>query len=133
VLVVDDDPGILKLLEPVLRREGYRVLTAAGGRTGLELLTGDPVQVVIADLVMPEMSGIDFLKRVRKLYPDTVRIALSGYSELDDLIAAINECAVFKFLIKPIVLDLFREALREAFLLVRAASPPTPMAVNWSI
>jgi len=116
VLLVDDDPDILKLLEQVLRRDGYRVLTAANGRAGLELLTGDPVQVVISDLFMPEMNGIDFLKRVRKLYPGTVRIALSGYGELDDLIATINECAVFKFLAKPIALDALRDALRQAFL-----------------
>ncbi len=53
---------------------------------------------------------------MRKLYPGTVRIALSGYGELDDLIATINECAVFKFLAKPIALDTLRDVLREAFL-----------------
>ncbi len=124
VLLVDDDPGVLKLLEQVLRREGYRVLTAANGRAGLELLTGCPVQVVISDLFMPEMNGIDFLRRVRKFYPGTVRIALSGYGELDDLIAVINKCAVFKFLAKPIALDLLRDTLREAFLMVRTSSSP---------
>jgi DNA-binding NtrC family response regulator len=116
VLLVDDDPGILKLLEQVLRRDGYRVLTAANGRAGLELLTGYAAQVVISELFMPEMNGIEFLKRVRKLYSGAVRIALSGYGELDDLIAMINECAVFKFLAKPIALDALRDALRQAFL-----------------
>jgi len=116
VLLVDDDTAILKLLEQVLRRDNYRVLTAANGRTGLELLTQYPVQVVISDLFMPEMNGIEFLKRARKLYPDTVRIALSGYGELADLIATINECAVFKFLAKPIALDALRDTLQQAFL-----------------
>ena len=131
VLLVDDDPGILKLLEQVLRRDGYRVLTAANGRAGLELLTGYAVQVVIADLFMPEMNGVEFLKRVRKLYPGAVRIALSGYGELDDLIATINECAVFKFLAKPIALDALRDTLRQAFSMARTPSSPTPLTVNW--
>lgn len=73
--------------------------------------------MVVADQLMPEMKGTDFLKRVRELYPDTLRIVLSGHSDMGTLIEAINEGAIYKFLAKPVPGNTLQTTLREAFLL----------------
>ena len=78
LLLVDDEPGVRAALTRMLRNEGYRILTAGSGLEALELLAVNPVQVIISDQRMPGMSGTEFLETVRHLYPNTVRIILSG-------------------------------------------------------
>lgn len=117
MLLVDDEATITTALSRLLRRDGYRILTANSARQGLELLARHQVGVVIADQLMPEMNGTEFLRRVRELYPDTVRIMLSGHGSLETLVEAINQGAIYKFLSKPVVADLLRTTLREAFAL----------------
>jgi DNA-binding NtrC family response regulator len=73
------------------------------------------VQVILSDQRMPEMSGTEFFSRVRQLYPDTIRIVLTGYTDLDSVTGAINRGAIYKFLTKPWDDDLLREQVREAF------------------
>ncbi|MGZ5001349.1 MAG: EAL domain-containing protein, partial [Methylomonas sp.] len=82
ILVVDDEPNILSSLRRLLRHEGYNILTAESGQAGLEQMAGHDVGVVIADSRMPQMGGAEFLGKVRIMYPDTVRIMLSGYTDL---------------------------------------------------
>ena len=101
LLLVDDEQNILNALRRLFRREGYRVLTAGSGAEALELLALNPVQVIISDQRMPEMSGVEFLSRVKDLYPRTVRIVLSGYSELSTVTDAINRGAIWKYISKP--------------------------------
>ena len=117
ILVVDDEPSILSALKRVLRREGYTVLTAPGGKEGLELLAAHEVGVVISDARMPEMPGAEFLGRVRELHPDTVRIMLSGYTDLDAITQAVNRGELFRFLAKPWddreLVDTVRDAFRH--------------------
>jgi len=115
LLVVDDEIGITNALKRTLRREGYRVLTAGSALEGLELLATHEVQVILSDQRMPQMNGSEFLSRVRELYPDTIRIVLSGYTDLETITDAINRGAIYKFLTKPWDDDLLREQLREAF------------------
>lgn len=115
LLLVDDEANIVASLKHLLRSEGYCILTASSGLEGLELLATNPVGVIISDQRMPEMTGVDFLRRVKNLYPDTVRIVLSGYTELRSVIDAINEGAVYKFLTKPWEDEQLREHVREAF------------------
>ena len=115
LLVVDDEIGITNALKRTLRREGYRVLTAGSALEGLELLAKHEVQVILSDQRMPQMNGTEFLSRVRELYPDTIRIVLSGYTDLETITEAINRGAIYKFLTKPWDDDLLREQLREAF------------------
>ncbi|UXI70203.1 EAL domain-containing protein [Tahibacter amnicola] len=122
LLVVDDEQGVRSALVRILRRDGYRVLTAEGGKEGLELLATNAVQVIISDQRMPNMSGTEFLHVVRQLYPDTVRIILSGYADLGVVTDSVNRGAVFKFLTKPWEDDLLREQVREAFRLYRPAT-----------
>jgi DNA-binding NtrC family response regulator len=114
LLLVDDDADALDLLHSVLLQDGYQVLTALSGAEALELLTLNDVQVVVSDQRMPVMSGSQFLERVGALYPDTLRIILSGYADFDAIIEAIN-CGVYRFYRKPWTGDVIREEIRNAF------------------
>jgi CheY-like chemotaxis protein len=115
LLVVDDDENIISALKRLLRRDGYRVLTATSGKQGLEILLHDIVDVVISDQRMPEMTGVEFLRQAKTICPDTVRIVLSGYTELASVTDAINEGAIYKFLTKPWDDGLLRASIHEAF------------------
>jgi FixJ family two-component response regulator len=115
LLLVDDEDNIRKALQRALRGAGYRILTAGSGAEALELLTREPVQVILSDQRMPEMTGAEFLGRVKELYPDTVRIVLSGYTDLSTITDAINRGAIYKFLTKPWDDALLRENIAEAF------------------
>jgi len=115
LLLVDDESGIRAALTRMLRGDGYRILTASNGAEGLEVLAVNPVQVIISDQRMPGMSGTEFLNVVKELYPDTVRIILSGYTDIEVVTESVNRGAVFKFLTKPWDDDLLREQVRDAF------------------
>lgn len=115
LLLVDDEENILSALVRLLRRDGYRILRANGGVAGLALLEKENVAVIVSDQRMPEMSGVEFLTRVKERYPQTVRIALSGYTDLNSVTAAINNGAIYKFLTKPWDDELLRRNVREAF------------------
>src|SRR5258705_6448145 len=96
VLCVDDEPHILEGLMLQLRRQ-FTVFTAPGGRAGLECLARERgFAVVISDMRMPEMDGAAFLARAREEHPDAVRILLTGNSDLDAAIAAVNEGEIFR-------------------------------------
>lgn len=115
ILLVDDEENIIKALIRLFRRDGYRILKANSGGEGLEALSNNEVSVIISDQRMPEMTGVEFLSRVKDLYPDTVRIVLSGYTDLECITDAINKGAIYKFLTKPWEDDLLRRNIREAF------------------
>lgn len=115
LLLVDDEQNILSALARLFRCDGYQILTANGGSAGLALLAENKVGVILSDQRMPEMSGSEFLSQVTALYPDTVRIILSGYTELASVTDAINRGAIYKFLTKPWEDELLRENVRQAF------------------
>jgi hemerythrin-like metal-binding protein/diguanylate cyclase (GGDEF)-like protein len=115
LLLVDDEESILHALKRMLRLEGYRILTAQNASTGLELLASNKVQVVLSDQRMPEMTGTEFLTRVKDLYPDTVRMVLSGYSEINTVTEAINRGAIYRYLSKPWRDDEVKQEIRSAF------------------
>ena len=101
VLCVDDEENILSALKRVLRKESYRVLTASSGADGLKILKENDVHVVVSDQRMPEMSGTEFLAKVKEKYPDTIRIVLTGYTEVDSITESINRGYIYKFILKP--------------------------------
>jgi diguanylate cyclase (GGDEF)-like protein len=101
LLLVDDEPSILSSLRRLLRGDGYQILTAASGQEGLDVLARHPVDVIVSDQRMPGMTGVEFLRTVRTHYPDTVRIVLSGFTELQTVTDAVNAGAIYKFLTKP--------------------------------
>lgn len=115
LLLVDDEPSILSALTRVLRSEGYQVLSCTSCTAAFELLTAYPIDVVISDQRMPGMSGTEFLSQVRKLYPHTIRIVLSGYADMSSVIDAINHGEVYRFFTKPWHEEQLREQIREAF------------------
>ena len=115
LLLVDDEENIASALTRLLRRDGYRILRANSGKEGLDLLAQNEVGVIISDQRMPGMTGTEFLSKVKELYPDTVRIVLSGYTELNSVTDAINRGAIYKFLTKPWEDDLLRANVDEAF------------------
>jgi len=115
LLLVDDEHNITRSLSRVLRHEGYEILTANSGEQGLELLQSNHVGVVISDQRMPGMSGTEFLSRVRALYPETIRIVLSGYTDLKTITEAINEGEIYKFISKPWEDDLLKANVVDAF------------------
>jgi diguanylate cyclase (GGDEF)-like protein/PAS domain S-box-containing protein len=119
LLLVDDEPGIRSALVRLLRRDGYRILTADSGPEGLELLALHPIRVIVSDQRMPGMSGTEFLEIARQLHPATIRILLSGYTDLSVVTDGVNRGAVYKFVTKPWDDDQLRELVRDAF---RAAS-----------
>lgn len=115
LLLVDDEENIIAALRRLLRRSGYRVLTAGSAQEGLAVLARDKVDVIISDQRMPGMTGVEFLRRVKVIHPDTVRIVLSGYTELQSITQAINEGAIYKFLTKPWDEPLLLANIDEAF------------------
>lgn len=101
MLCVDDDPDVLEGLELTLGRE-YQVNTALGGEAALALMAGaEPFAVVLSDMRMPGMSGAELLARVRQSAPDTSRLLLTGYADVESAIAAVNQGEVFRYLSKP--------------------------------
>lgn len=101
ILCVDDEANILASLRRMLRSSGYQVLTANSGREGLTSLEQTPVHLVISDMRMPEMDGAAFLEQVRKRWPDTVRLLLTGYADIPSIIQAINKGEIYRYVTKP--------------------------------
>ncbi len=130
LLLVDDEPDILNALKRLLRRSGYRILTATSGADALELLGLNDVQVIVSDQRMPQMSGTEFLSRVKELYPNTVRMVLTGHSDLASVTGAINRGAIFRFLSKPWDDEQLREQIHYAFVhQAQEQAARTPLAV----
>jgi CheY-like chemotaxis protein len=101
MLVVDDEPDNLDLLYRTFRRD-FHVLKAESGVRALELLsTEGEVAVIISDQRMPEMKGTEFLSRTVPQFPDTMRIILTGFTDVEDLVEAINSGQVYKYITKP--------------------------------
>ncbi|HSE11746.1 MAG TPA: EAL domain-containing protein, partial [Rudaea sp.] len=119
LLLVDDEENILNALVRMLRRDGYRILTATGADDALDVLGRNDVQVVISDQRMPGTSGTELLSKVKEMYPDTVRMVLSGYTDLAAVTAAINQGAIYKFLTKPWNDEELRLQIRDAFRIAR--------------
>lgn len=115
LLLVDDERNILSSLARLFRREEYTILQANSGAEALEILNHNKVGVMISDQRMPEMLGVELLSKVKDLYPDTVRIMLSGYTDLQSVTDAINKGAIYKFLTKPWDDDLLKENVKIAF------------------
>jgi CheY-like chemotaxis protein len=111
VLCVDDEPDILESMQDNLRRS-FDLTTAVGPTEGLELLASNgPFEVVISDMRMPVMNGATFLAHVNRESPDTVRMLLTGYTDVESAIAAVNQGGIFRFLTKPCPQETLLQAL----------------------
>ncbi len=104
ILIIDDEPSIIKSLMRVLRSDDYadyELLSAESGAEALEILAQQYVDLIICDQMMPGMSGVDLLQRVRHDYPDLLTIMLTGSNDIHTAMDAINRAGVYKFILKP--------------------------------
>ena len=115
LLLLDDEPNILRALTRVLRRDGYRIIAVEDANAAFEHLAMNDVHVVISDQRLPGMSGTEFLRRVKELYPDVVQLILSGYTNLKTVTEAVNEGAIYKFVTKPWDDEELRALVQQAF------------------
>jgi response regulator RpfG family c-di-GMP phosphodiesterase len=101
VLCVDDEPNILSALRRMLSLEGFQVLTADSGASALGLLEKESIDIIISDMQMPQMNGAELLKTVREKWPKTMRLMLTGASDISGAIHAINEGEIYRYTAKP--------------------------------
>lgn len=101
MLFIDDEVNILTSLVRLFRPLGYRILTAQGGAEALALMQNEAVDLVICDMRMPDMSGAEVLEQIRKRWPNVVRLLLTGYSDIEDTIVAINRGEIHRYISKP--------------------------------
>lgn len=115
LLLLDDEENILKALHRLLRRDGYKIFHARTSQEAFDILAVHPIRVILSDQRLKETTGTEFFAMVKNLYPDTVRIILSGYSDLKSVTEAINHGAIYKFLTKPWDEAELRQELAQAF------------------
>jgi diguanylate cyclase (GGDEF)-like protein/PAS domain S-box-containing protein len=115
LLIVDDNPDILWSLEQLFQRDAYQILMAGSAAEAFELLALHPVQVILCDQRLPGMNGTEFLGQVKDMYPETIRIILSGYMGLDAVLESINAGAIYRFYTKPWDDTQLRDNIRLAF------------------
>ncbi len=115
ILVVDDEQDILELLDSLLRRKGYRVLTANNGNEALELLERESVDLLLADLKMPGLNGFRLVSELQRRLPGLPIVVMSGYGQQMEPMLA--ELGVRHYIVKPIDFDalfgLFKEILQK--------------------
>ena len=127
VLFVDDDERVLNALRALFRND-YQVFTAESGIAGLELAKVENIPIVVSDQRMPGMTGVEMLRELRKAMPQTVRLLLTGYSDLASLVGSINEGEVFRFVRKPWDNDDIRAMLAEAAVAAEKLATRKPVA-----
>lgn len=115
LLLLDDEENILRALQRLLRRDGYTIYKATTTREAFDILAAHPIKVILSDQRLTEMTGTEFFRRVKNIHPGTVRIILSGYSDLKSVTEAINHGAIYKFLTKPWDEAELRQELANAF------------------
>jgi len=113
LLVVDDEPDLVQSVKDLLRFD-FRVLGATRAAEGLKIMTKEPVQVVMSDQRMPEMTGVEFLGQLRDTHPDTVRLLFTAYADLSAVIDAINQGSVYRYISKPWQPEELRAILKQA-------------------
>jgi serine/threonine-protein kinase len=124
ILCVDDEPNILRSLQWLLQKE-CEVHTAISGQDGLALVAKHDFDVVVSDQRMPGMMGSEFLREVRLRSPRTMRMLLTGYSDLPAILRSVNEGEVFRFIHKPWKFNELLQVVDEAVRIARATEPET--------
>ena len=114
LLVVDDEPDLIQSVQDLLRFD-YRVLGASCAADGLRIMECEPVQIVMSDQRMPEMTGVELLRRIKDLHPETVRLLFTAYADIGAVIDAINEGNVYRYISKPWEVEELKAVLRQAF------------------
>jgi signal transduction histidine kinase len=113
LLVVDDEPDVVKSVQDLLRMK-YRVLGATSARQAMDLMAQEEIHLVMSDQRMPEMTGVDFLCKVRGDYPEAIRLLFTGYADIRAVIEAINQGNVYRYITKPWDPDELETVIDEA-------------------
>ncbi|RMF14293.1 MAG: HD domain-containing protein [Alphaproteobacteria bacterium] len=113
LLFVDDEPDIVDALRRLFRRR-HRVLTATSGREGIEIIRKEPVDLIICDQRMPDVTGDRVLATARTVRPEAIRILLTGYSDIEALINCVNDAGLYKYLTKPWEPEMLRLTVERA-------------------
>ena len=114
LLLVDDEENILNSLKRTLRKEQYRIITAQSGMEGLSVIDREKISLVLSDHRMPGMEGVEFLNEVRQKSPETIRMMLTGYADMQSVMNAINHGEVYRFITKPWDDEEIRFIVRDA-------------------
>jgi response regulator RpfG family c-di-GMP phosphodiesterase len=120
LLLVDDEPNILRSLQRVLRADSYEITTAESGDRAVELLEQSAFDLIVCDARMPGMDGATCLAHAHRLWPDSVRILLTGYADMGTTVKAINEGQIYRYMSKPWNDDELRLTLKQGLALQRA-------------
>jgi signal transduction histidine kinase len=113
LLVVDDEPDLVHSVQDLLRFD-YRVLGATRAADGLKIMEKEQVHIVMTDQRMPEMTGVEFLKRLRQTYPDVVRLLVTAYADIKAVTDAINQGSVYRYIAKPFEPHELQAVLKQA-------------------
>jgi response regulator RpfG family c-di-GMP phosphodiesterase len=113
ILVVDDEPDVVKSVQDLLRMD-YRVLGATRASDGIKIMETEEVHVVMSDQRMPEMTGVQFLDKVKGRHPGAIRMLFTGYADITAIIDAINQGNIYKYITKPWDPDELQEVIRQA-------------------
>jgi len=102
ILYVDDEKSNLRIFRRAFKRE-FSIFTALSGEEALELLEAhcSEIQLIITDQKMPQMTGVEFLEEILPKYNDKIRMILTGFSDIEDIMHALNKCGIFRYMVKP--------------------------------
>jgi len=114
ILVIDDEPIVRISCERSLANMGYEIKSASSGKEGIELLEKEPFNLVLLDLKMPDMDGIEVLKKIREKWQETKVIMITGYSTVETAVKTLK-LGAFSYIEKPFTPDTLLEAVKEVF------------------
>lgn len=101
ILIVDDDPNVISAIRRALMEEPYSIYSANSGVEGLAILKEHKIKLIISDEMMPGMTGTEFLSAAKKLFPETIRIMLTGHASIQAAMKAVNSGEIYRFFTKP--------------------------------
>lgn len=131
VLFVDDQEEILELIKIKLISESYIKYYANNVNDALKILKDENIDVVVTDIMMPNLDGHDFLEILKKEYPQIIRVVLSGFSQIESIISAINNHEIFKYIAKPWKVDeAGKQLIRDAIIQSNSLNRNNTMSIN---
>jgi len=113
ILVVDDEEMFIEYIQRVMSDENYNIITVDSGQEGLDILEKQQVSMVISEYEIPLMNGLEFLEKVRIIYPNILTIMVTEHADIELAIRAINEAGVYKFLLKPLDDIYFKNMIKK--------------------
>ncbi len=115
MLCVDDEPGVLQALKRLFRKEGYEIHLAQSAHEAIDILKKHKIHLIMTDYRMPDMNGVEFLKKAIEIDPGSLRLILSGYADAKVVCDAIDQGQVYRFMTKPWNDEELLESIRQCF------------------